>query len=352
MASTKGPPPDPFYVFYGFNGGVSAVCFVELNERHCLLTGDSSGECVLWDLNTMKRIWSHQEEKELTQPSILSCGLWSRGIWAHFRGCCVRFWTFDHQIDEPVEFSTIPCAHIGFCGASVLTIDQDNFVALPFEKDERQHIEIFRLVDSGKSDPCGKIIPRIAKDSKPIGAPMCCILSTTETTTSNSSQSIDILLIIGFESGILQIWKLQERLSMLIAEESILQDTILAMDFLQSRMFGVCVSPTKSISCWHLTDEAGDKGGLRITRRDDISLPRAGVSSVRIRGDGKLFAIGGWDGKIRVFSSKTLAPLAVLQFHSDVVRCLAFSKGKINDRRLMAAGSKDGSSSLWTLYSD
>lgn len=44
-----------------------------------------------------------------------------------------------------------------------------------------------------------------------------------------------------------------------------------------------------------------------------IKLKASGVSDIAIRQDGRIFAAAGWDHSIRVFSSKTCIPLAVLQ---------------------------------------
>ena len=86
-----------------------------------------------------------------------------------------------------------------------------------------------------------------------------------------------------------------------------------------------------------------------------------GMGVVRVRPDSRMAVTGGWDGRVRVFSWKNpekVKPLAVLQFHSESVECMAFSGrlgegGKLGGRRgVLAAGSKDGKVSLWDVYSD
>lgn len=46
-----------------------------------------------------------------------------------------------------------------------------------------------------------------------------------------------------------------------------------------------------------------------------VDTRRTGHQSVRLRGDGKLFATAGWDNRLRVYSAKTMNELAVLQWH-------------------------------------
>jgi WD40 repeat protein len=47
----------------------------------------------------------------------------------------------------------------------------------------------------------------------------------------------------------------------------------------------------------------------------------AGQQSLRIRSDARIFATAGWDAKVRVYSAKTLAEVAVLKWHA--VGCYA-----------------------------
>ena len=107
------------------------------------------------------------------------------------------------------------------------------------------------------------------------------------------------------------------------------------------------------------------------------------------RGDGKIFATAGWDGRVRVYSCKTLAELAVLRWHDVGCYAVAFAdvgaegEGEggagaeaedrerrgggavvpsgelsVRERRIkmaqethwLAAGSKDGRISLWDIY--
>ncbi|CAJ2512333.1 Uu.00g053480.m01.CDS01 [Anthostomella pinea] len=143
-----------------------------------------------------------------------------------------------------------------------------------------------------------------------------------------------------------------------------------------------------------------------------VNTKHAGQQDLRIRSDGKIFATAGWDSKVRVYSAKTMAELAVLKWHDVGCYAVAFaaledannttacgkaeeyqnaegrgeseegsaavatttaSKGKetamtamsnklgdlsVKDRRIklakeahwLAAGSKDGKISLWDVY--
>lgn len=86
--------------------------------------------------------------------------------------------------------------------------------------------------------------------------------------------------------------------------------------------------------------------------REQVALVNPGVSQLCLRPDGKLLASAGWDHRVRLFGWKKLRPLAVLQYHSDVVQSVAFSDHQDPRQRLLAAGSKDQRISLWSVYSD
>ena len=117
-----------------------------------------------------------------------------------------------------------------------------------------------------------------------------------------------------------------------------------------------------------------------------MELKNAGVADVAIRSDDKIFASGGWDGRyrinlpcfdlttdygihnngtvfglfccclimcrIRVFGFKKGKPLAILNYHSSTVNCLAFPgpSAQTENRNLLVCGSKDKRISLWRLY--
>ena len=50
---------------------------------------------------------------------------------------------------------------------------------------------------------------------------------------------------------------------------------------------------------------------------------------VKIRLDQKVFASAGWDGRVRIFSWKSLRPLAVLTEHKRNVLDLIYSPGTV-----------------------
>lgn len=107
-----------------------------------------------------------------------------------------------------------------------------------------------------------------------------------------------------------------------------------------------------------------------------IDTKHAGQQSLRVRSDGRLIVTGGWDARVRIYSSKTLKEVAVLKWHKEGVYAVAFadiltaedlavedsepetrveSRGQEREnetkmKHWVAAGAKDGKVSLWEVF--
>ncbi|EIW67607.1 hypothetical protein TREMEDRAFT_64199 [Tremella mesenterica DSM 1558] len=55
------------------------------------------------------------------------------------------------------------------------------------------------------------------------------------------------------------------------------------------------------------------------------STGQIGNSSLSISPQGSVIAVGGWDGKIRLYSTSTFKPLGILNYHRGTVNVLAFA---------------------------
>jgi hypothetical protein len=61
-----------------------------------------------------------------------------------------------------------------------------------------------------------------------------------------------------------------------------------------------------------------------------VNTKHAGQQSLRIRSDARIFATAGWDARVRVYSTKTLAEVAVLKWHA--VGCYAAAFAVVDSR--------------------
>ena len=110
----------------------------------------------------------------------------------------------------------------------------------------------------------------------------------------------------------------------------------------------------------------------------------AGQQSLRMRSDGRLLVTGGWDSRVRIYSTKTLKEVAVLKWHKEGVYAVDFGEVLQEDdldghiqpgeqseiakretglsrlqrqrekrmqlKHFVVAGAKDGKVSLWEVF--
>ena len=84
-----------------------------------------------------------------------------------------------------------------------------------------------------------------------------------------------------------------------------------------------------------------------LTLLKNRQLPSKGISSLKIRRDGKVLVGGSWDSTIRLFSwlkPQNLKPLGALKFHEKPIDTIDVTSG------LIAAGSSDGYVTIWNVY--
>jgi len=145
-------------------------------------------------------------------------------------------------------------------------------------------------------------------------------------------------VMAGYEDGSMVVWDVRfphcEKNAARLHSEP-----IASFDYCELIQHGISASVDGTVTSWHGTE-------LERTASADI---KGGVACVRARPDGKLFAVGGCDSRIHIYSGKPkLLPLAVIRAHTQSVQSLTF-----NDLdHTLAAGSRDKTVSMWSIYKD
>lgn len=184
-------------------------------------------------------------------------------------------------------------------------------------------------------------------------------------------------VIVGYESGYVCIWK-QESSTMVWEirySHKAHSQPILSLSIAPRLGYFYTSSADAVIARHPLLDEIGEP--------KSVQTKHAGQQSLTVRSDDKILATAGWDGRVRVYSAKTMAELAVLKWHKDGCYAIAFAAIKeetsstnsnaesdapeksvslrdltVSEKRTakakvihwLAAGSKDGKVSLWDIY--
>lgn len=151
-------------------------------------------------------------------------------------------------------------------------------------------------------------------------------------------------LLGGYESGDFLTWDL--RCGKVINSEKF-DECPMAIDYELMTNRGIYGGPSDKLGIISY-----DRNTMQLKKLGEIPLKNAGVNCINIRKDQKVFSAGGWDGRIRIFSWKSLRPLAVLTDHKAAIMDISYSSDKVSlwKAPIMAAGGLDGQISLWDLY--
>lgn len=289
-------------------------------ESLLLFSGSQSGLVHIWSLQTRRIIATLNGHggKSVTWLKTLPEGhqLLSQG-----RDLQLCLW--DLAEGRNTIMDSVQLDSVGFCRSSVLTRGQQCWMlAVPGKgSDEVQILEM-----PSKTSVC-TLKPEA--HAKP-GMPMCLGLWQT-------NSSLRPLLLAGYEDGSVTLWDILER--KVCSQIACHEEPVMGLDFDSQKAKGVSGSAGKVLAVWSLDDQQS----LQVYKTHELTNP--GIAEVSIRPDRKILATAGWDHRIRVFHWRTMKPLAVLDFHSASVYCVAFAVDG-----LLAAGSKDQRISIWSLY--
>ncbi len=144
-------------------------------------------------------------------------------------------------------------------------------------------------------------------------------------------------ILTAYEDGSVALWETStwKQVSKLKCHN----ECVMAMDFHGEINKGFSGSALDTVVQWEISPSRE----LKLVSEAKLTNP--GVSCIKIRPDGKLLALGGWDNQGRVLGSKKMKALAVLSYHSQSVQCLEFLKDNT-----LVLGSKDGMISFWNVY--
>ncbi|XP_027035145.2 guanine nucleotide-binding protein subunit beta-like protein 1 [Tachysurus fulvidraco] len=318
------PPPDPVFTLRGSAASVNTLHF------HCaeaglplLYSGSGKGLVHVWNLNT-RRAESVLDGHAGASVIWVSIVRSTNTLLSHGRDMQVCLWDL-HEGRRTVAHS-LHTGSVGFCQSCLLEGDGSKpLIALPAE-----NMEEIKVMELDSQTLTCSLIP----DDKH-GMLMCMKMWQTDAGP---------LLCAGYEDGSLVIWDVSYRRP--VSCLKLHPEPVMCLDFDVDRQKGISGSSDKNLCSWMFD------GQQNLQIKDSVPLTNPGVSHLRIRGDSKIVASGGWDGSVRIFNWKMMKPLAVLQHHKDLVHCVVFSDHPEPSKRLMAAGSKDQRISIWSIYTE
>lgn len=177
--------------------------------------------------------------------------------------------------------------------------------------------------------------------------------STTENSTEMCMcmkvfmKETKMYLLIGYDSGFLSLWDYD--LGKEISRLKCHPEVIVCLDYdSKYRNCGVSGSVDNILQVWKIDDNE------QLIKKCSVKITNPCVNAVKIRNDGKIVITAGQDKSIRIFSWKSLKPLAVLSgtmWNKAPISTLALSDEPFRKySSVFASGSKDKTICLFSIY--
>ncbi|KAF8149881.1 WD40-repeat-containing domain protein [Crassisporium funariophilum] len=400
------PPPTPVHLLRSHTSPVSALAVSDDNER--IYSADASGKVVVTSTRSLRAIASWSAHTD----SILGLEEWDNHIITHSRDHKLHVWERVLEIPlsarlggsaalpdlpTPKLLYSLDVNALNFCRFSLLKLDTGA------EGDSRALLALPNLVDSSTVDvwslpsltrvhaAIGQEISKSIFSADPGGRNTSGIIMSlhlfqvaAQTTPSTSElKTPNLRLVCAYENGsvVLREYTREDKETSvegagwdMIWTTKLHVESIMAMRVSRLNDFALTISADHIVGRYDLgaTSRSSETNGVAYRTK------HAGNGSVTIRDDGKVCAIGGWDGKIRLYSTKSFKPLGTLKYHKTACQCIEFTRSLLNDEnarhqdglgeddeddgemsmeemversRWLIAGSKDNRVSIWSLMS-
>uniref|UniRef100_A0A3B4AIP7 Uncharacterized protein n=1 Tax=Periophthalmus magnuspinnatus TaxID=409849 RepID=A0A3B4AIP7_9GOBI len=323
------PPPTPVYTLRGAGGPLNTLHFhCSQGSTPLLFSGSGKGAIHMYNLNTRRPervIEGHSGNSVIWLNTIQS----EQKLISQGRDMQICLWDLAEGRYDVVD--SIWTGSVGFCQSSMLETSAGKWM-LAFPGEQTEEVRSYNTL------PSKTLVSTLVPDSK-LGMVMCIKLWQSDLGTGP-------LLLAGYEDGSVLLWDVTQRSKLSQAKAH--PEPVMCLTFDPTHLKGISGSSDSKLSSWIV-----DNSSLVVSQlQDSVTLVNPGVSQMCLRDDGKLLASAGWDHRVRLFGWKRLKPLAVLQYHTDMVLSVAFSNHQDPRQRLLAAGSKDHRISLWSVYSE
>jgi len=316
-------PPDPVFNLRHIEmGAVNCICFHSTDRLFC---GTTKGSIYLWDLQTNRSPLHFSIGAE----AVTSIHHLEETLITQQKGSVVKTWNISksgYQLD-----ATIDTGHRGFCRFDCVP-DQDILIIPSKDND----IIVYDLDDLSVQQT---LQPSAISNEQDLQLTLGQVMCLKHITISNQSY-----ILAGYESGAFLTWDLRTGK---IINTAKFEECPMAFDYCSETNRGIYGNASDKLGIFGYV-----RNEMKLINRGDIAIKNAGINCIKIRKDQKIFCSGGWDGRVRVFSWKSLRPLTVLTDHKGAISDISYSNEKVDlwKSPIMATSGLDGQISLWNLY--
>jgi len=332
--------PQPSCVLRGHRKDVTAVKFAPWTDHHehpVLLSGAADGELLVWSLYTHRSVASttaHAGHPVLGIHAIGGSHVLTQG-----RDGFVRTWDVrEGGISGPLFECNVTtfsfCQAVPVPSAASPGAEEASSSPLPLIAMSSPDAQEVVLWDTRQQRPARQLTPTVTRER----AGMCMSLHFVGGPDS---------LLSGWEDGSLQLFDLRGTSRPEVRQ--LHSEPLLCLDVCPTAKAVVTGAADCQMNVVPLV--ARENGGLGLGEPTKVSIPvtsessgSGGISSLRVRPDGKIAASGGWDKRVRLWQWRKMKPLAVLRHHTATVNSVDFSPCC----QWLASGSSDGTVALWS----
>lgn len=332
-----------------------AAASIQLLQNRHLASCHESGNAYLWDLGTRRIVHQFGQGR--------GPGMALRRI-----GDKVMYHTRDdagtvaiHSLAQAESFVSIQWETQSrtFCTASPCEGNQ-NLLALPSGN------ECYATVRDVRVSPIANPVAFVHGTGDEANERKHGMLSSLAMCMSSNDRP---MLACGMESGSIFFHDLRALSRHCGLQVSPRKDPILAMDVSLSSSGALAIVGLAAdrVDLMELPEEnRGTVALVKVYSNDDIEMAaklrarvgtcdlekegKPGVNVARFRSDGRLFAIGGWDHRLRIFDRTRANPMAVLRGHSTSVKAIDWAPDSPLSG-LLATGSGDAKILIWRCFS-
>ncbi|CAK5268547.1 unnamed protein product [Mycena citricolor] len=376
-------PAAPTHLVRAHSADVTALFFSGDNER--LYSGDASGRVVVTSTRSLRSITSWAAHTD----SVLGVEEWGNRI-------VTSVWVYAFALDldltpsarvggapgasapddvpKPSLCYSMDVNALNYCRFSLLSVsDEDALIALPnlVESSElnKAQADVWRLparerlhasVGTQRKE---HIFSTTGREGMRSGLIMSMHLYRDETrklcfVCAYEDGSVVLRRFVGTEPSI------EGRGWDVVWHQKLHAEAIMAMRVSRDNRIALTVSADHLVGRFELSRDAISPGMIHRTKH-------AGNACLAIRDDGRVCAVGGWDGRVRLYATKNLKALGTLKYHKSGCQAVEFARSGVSEEpgeedpeeeemtgderqareRWLAVGAKDHRLSLWLLAS-